>query len=92
MKMLRPLDCAKKIGVSRTTLHRWKKRPGFPVAFRLGDNSVAFDEDEIDRWLASRRIEPKAADVAAPGQPMTFENVAERSRGVGVTYGQKRRP
>lgn len=68
MKMIRPLDCAKKIGVSRTTLHRWKKRPGFPVAFRLGDNSVAFDEDEIDQWLASRRVEPKAANVAAPAR------------------------
>ena len=63
--MIRPRECAEKIGVSRTTLHRWRKRPGFPVAFRLGDNSVAFDEHEVDAWLASRRVEPKAVDVAA---------------------------
>lgn len=63
MRMIRPIDCARKIGVSRTTLHRWKKRPGFPVAFRLGDNSIGFDENEIERWLVSRRIEPKAANT-----------------------------
>lgn len=68
MRMIRPLDCAKKIGVSRTTLHRWKNRPGFPHLYRLGQNSVAFDETEIDAWLASRRIEPKAVDVAAPAR------------------------
>jgi predicted DNA-binding transcriptional regulator AlpA len=62
MRMIRPHDCAKKIGVSRTTLHRWKNQPGFPVPFRLGRNTVAFDEDEVDLWLASRRLEPKAAD------------------------------
>ena len=79
MKMIRPLDCAKKIGVSRTTLHRWKKRPGFPVAFRLGDNSVAFDEDEIDLWLASRRVEPKAANGGAPArkQPVRTSRLAD---------------
>lgn len=57
MRMLRPIDCARKIGVSRTTLHRWQKRQGFPKAFRLGANTVAFDESEIDTWLASRRSE-----------------------------------
>ena len=66
--MIRPRECAEKIGVSRTTLHRWRKRPGFPVAFRLGDNSVAFDEYEVDAWLASRRVEPKAANGAAPAR------------------------
>ena len=75
MKMIRPLDCAKKIGVSRTTLHRWKKRPGFPVAFRLGDNSVAFEEDEIDQWLASRRVEPKAANGGVPARKQAVQAI-----------------
>lgn len=60
MKMLRPAECAKKLGVSRTTLHRWTKEDGFPTAFRLGRNSVGFDEAEIDAWLMSRRVEPNA--------------------------------
>lgn len=68
MKMIRPKNCAHKLGISRTTLHRWQSRPGFPVPFRLGDNCKAFDEDEIDRWLVSRRVEPKVADVAAPAR------------------------
>lgn len=65
MRMLRPIDCAKKIGISRTTLHRWQKHQGFPRAFRLGANSVGFDEGEIDTWLASRRIELDLKDDQA---------------------------
>lgn len=76
MKMLRPIDCARKIGVSRTTLHRWQKRQGFPRAFRLGANSVAFDEAEVDTWLASRRIERDLAD----DEPKTCKRVEAAGR------------
>ena len=67
MKMIRPFACAQKLGISRTTLHRWKNRPGFPVAFRLGDNSVAFDESEVDQWLASRRRQTETSPSAPDG-------------------------
>ena len=71
--MIRPRECAEKIGVSRTTLHRWRKRHGFPIAFRLGDNSVAFDEHEVDAWLASRRVEPKPVDVTVPARKQAVQ-------------------
>lgn len=58
MRMIRPHECARKLAISRATLHRWRRRPGFPLPFRLGDNSVAFDEREIDEWLESRRASP----------------------------------
>ncbi len=55
MRMIRPRECAKKLGISRTTLHRWRKQPGFPTQYRLGANSVAYDEWEVEEWLKTRR-------------------------------------
>ena len=41
-----------------TTLRNWQKREGFPPGILLGPNSRAWAEDEIERWLASRRVKP----------------------------------
>ena len=40
---------------SRMTLARWIASAGFPRPIRLGENSRAWDEVEIDAWLDSRR-------------------------------------
>ena len=57
MRLLRPAACAEALGVSTTTLWRLTKSDnGFPVAFRLGRNSVAFSEPEVMEWLAARRV------------------------------------
>lgn len=77
MKMIRPLDLARKLGVSRTTLHRWKKRPGFPVAFVLGENSVAFDEDEVEQWLAARRGGFKPCWAASDGRKAQLDGSSD---------------
>jgi predicted DNA-binding transcriptional regulator AlpA len=38
------------------TLLRWINEEGFPAGFRLGPNTRAFPDDEVARWLESRRI------------------------------------
>ncbi|MDA1095498.1 MAG: AlpA family phage regulatory protein [Acidobacteria bacterium] len=55
LQLLRPRNLATALGVSTTTLWRWAKAPDFPRPFRLGENSIAFDAQEIARWLAGRR-------------------------------------
>jgi hypothetical protein len=37
-----------------------KVAAGFPAPYELGENSIAWDRDEVERWLASRpRRRPK---------------------------------
>ena len=37
------------------TLRRWIEREGFPPGVKLGPNTRAWAEGEIDEWLAGRR-------------------------------------
>jgi predicted DNA-binding transcriptional regulator AlpA len=50
----------KRRGIVRnwTTLLRWIAEQGFPAGIELGPNSRAWDEAEVDRWLAARRRRP----------------------------------
>ncbi len=54
--LIRPRPLAKSLGVSTTTLWRWQKRGDFPIPYRLGANSIGWDEDEIRQWLRARRM------------------------------------
>jgi predicted DNA-binding transcriptional regulator AlpA len=58
LTLLRPADAARALGVSAVTLWRWSRDPAmqFPKAFRLGRNSIAYDEAEVRRWLETRRV------------------------------------
>ena len=62
MNVLRPKAAAEKVGISRVQLHRWVTDPAyaklaFPHPFRIGPNTTAYSEDEIDDWLAERAAE-----------------------------------
>ena len=37
------------------TLRRWIEREGFPPGVKLGPNTRAWPEFDIDEWLAGRR-------------------------------------
>ena len=37
-----------------TTLNNWIKREGFPPGIKLGPNTRAWPESEIEEWLAGR--------------------------------------
>lgn len=39
---------------NRMTLRRWIAEQGFPAGIQLGPNSVAWVQDEVEAWLASR--------------------------------------
>jgi predicted DNA-binding transcriptional regulator AlpA len=59
MPLVRPAPLAKDLGVSLSSVFRWRKAGDFPPAYRLGPGSIAFDKAEVEAWLAARR-EPKA--------------------------------
>ena len=59
MRVLRPKAAAEKVGISRMQLHRWANDPAytklaFPSPFRIGPNTTAYSEEEIDDWLAEQ--------------------------------------
>ena len=54
MKVIRFNDVAKRLGISRTTLWRWRRQGRVPPSRQLGPNVVGWTEDEIDTWLESR--------------------------------------
>lgn len=56
MKLLRFHDLkARGVISNRMTLRRWIAEHGFPAGMQLGPNSVAWREDEVEAWLASRQ-------------------------------------
>lgn len=49
-----PAVCRALGGIGKTTLWRWIREGRFPKAIRLGANCVAWREDEVNQWIASR--------------------------------------
>lgn len=43
-------DLCAALGVSRTTLWRWSRKPDFPKPIKRG-NTVLFDIDAVEAWL-----------------------------------------
>ena len=52
--MLRMSSVVERVGVHAVTLYRWERAGRFPQRVRLGPNSVAWREDEINQWLNDR--------------------------------------
>ena len=59
-------EVSRKVPWTRQWLSHLEKQGKFPRRFRLGDKTVAWFEDEIDRWLdqrAARREQREEADA-----------------------------
>lgn len=48
--LLRLRDVCDLLSLSRATVHRWVRDGKFPPPIRIGDNSVRWSHDEIERW------------------------------------------
>lgn len=59
IEFVRMQDLARELGVSRSTLRRWKNRPDFPRFYRLGPATPMFRRDEVRAWID--RLQEKAA-------------------------------
>ena len=54
VQILRTHDVLELTGLSRTTIWRLERGGRFPMRFRLSENSVGWDRDEVLRWIESR--------------------------------------
>lgn len=55
-RYLRQPEVLARVGVSWITILRWEKKGDFPQRRRLGPNSVAWIEAEIEEWCANRAV------------------------------------
>ena len=54
LRFLRLREVVKRVGVSKASIARWENEGTFPRRRKLGLNSVAWVEQEIDDWCAER--------------------------------------
>jgi prophage regulatory protein len=73
MQLLRIRDVMKITGLSRMTIYRMEGKGEFPPRRRLGQNSVAWLEDDIANWATQRPVVSRALIVSArtPGLTST---------------------
>lgn len=53
-RVIRLKEVMHRTGLGRSTIYRWMGEGKFPKAIKLGGHSVAWVEQEIDRWLRER--------------------------------------
>lgn len=63
--LLTEVDVAKWLNVSHRTIQNWRWRGGGPAFMKLG-NSVRYDPDVIEAWIAARS---KGSTSAPSGSP-----------------------
>lgn len=62
LRILRPAEVAKTLGVHRCTLWRWIQDDAFPRPVKLGRNAIGFRRSDIAAWVDSRPTsDPTAA-------------------------------
>lgn len=54
VKVMRPGQVAKKLGIGLSTFWRWKNLPDFPMGIKMGGGRTCWIEHEIDEWILSR--------------------------------------
>jgi predicted DNA-binding transcriptional regulator AlpA len=70
------LDDKKGIHYSRSHLWLLEREGKFPLRVRVGANSIAWDEEEIDAYINAKRA---ARTVASPPPPRPFRRVKRRA-------------
>ena len=63
-RVLRRKEVELRTGLSRSTIYSMMARGSFPRPRRIGTRSVAWREDEVETWLATRE-EANPRDVHA---------------------------
>ena len=53
-RIMRPKEVCRVIGVSRSTLERWRRSGLFPAPQKLGPQVVGWPQATVDEWLVDR--------------------------------------
>jgi excisionase family DNA binding protein len=64
--MIRCRELAERFGVHRSTILRWAKKGQLPRPVPIGDNIIAFYEDEVVDWVQKKeaRLRPPEVEPA----------------------------
>lgn len=56
-KLITIEEVARRLGISRSTCERMRRKPdvNFPKSIKIGENSVRYEADELERWIESKR-------------------------------------
>ncbi len=65
MKILKPKEVYKKVGLSKVTVWRLERKGEFPPRVHLSENCRGWFDEIIDDWLLSRPrgLEPEASQT-----------------------------
>jgi prophage regulatory protein len=94
MRTIRIQEVCNKLSVSRTSLWRLSRQPGFPKPINLGGSRmVVFLEAEIDAWLEaqaiSHRVELQSLFDGRSCKAARATQLANLPLRVGVTNGAR---
>jgi prophage regulatory protein len=53
-RLIRFKEVQHRVGLGRSTIYRWMAEGKFPKPVQLGSYAVAWAEDDIQVWIASR--------------------------------------
>ena len=67
-RLLRMPEVLRITGISRTTLWRYVRNPGFPLPVRLGPNAIAWRAPDVDKWFDSLPVQDPARKRQGPSQ------------------------
>ena len=56
-QVIRPSEAARMLGVSRTSLWRFRRQSGVPAPVMLGDRATGFFRHELENWLRSKQVQ-----------------------------------
>lgn len=62
-RFIRLPEVLSRVGVSFMTIDRWERQGLFPHRVRLGKNSVAWREDDVEQWCVTR-VHPTTAGAS----------------------------
>jgi len=53
-RLIRIKEVQHRVGLGRSTIYRWMAEGKFPKPVQLGGYAVAWAEDDIESWIASK--------------------------------------
>ena len=54
-RLLRRPEVEARTGLSRSSIYAWMSRGEFPRPLRIGQRAVAWTEEDIERWITTRK-------------------------------------
>lgn len=53
-RLIRLPEVMSRVGLGRSTIYRWMSEGKFPKPVQLGGHTVAWVEDEVEKWIAEK--------------------------------------